>query len=167
MDSENSRSQIWIYPGSFDPITRGHEDIIRRSSAMTLHLVVALLANPEKPECFPVQKRENMLRRVCENIRNVTVLRFDGLLVELAKQTGAGVIVRGIRSSLDFEYEMLMARANKLMFSELETLLLPAAADTGVISASLVRQIATLGGDVSSFVPACVLDDIRSHFSHR
>jgi pantetheine-phosphate adenylyltransferase len=164
MENEQNRAPVWIYPGSFDPITRGHEDIIRRSSILSGHLIVALLVNPEKPECFPVKMREEMLRRVCRDILNVTVLRFDGLLVDLAGQTGACVIVRGIRSSMDLEYEMLMARANRQMSSGLETLFLPAAVNTGVISASLVRQIARLGGDVSGFVPACVLNDIRSHF---
>ncbi len=142
-----------IYPGSFDPVTWGHVDIIRRAAAMTRDLLVAVLVNPDKQGLFPPEKRVALLREACADLPDVSFLIYNGLLVDLAVETGSRLIIRGVRTTADLESESAMAQANARLLPGLETALLPANPQVADISSSLVRQIASLGGDVSPFLP--------------
>ncbi len=154
-----------IFPGSFDPVTLGHMDVIRRGAQLADEIVVAVLVNPDKRSAFTMEERVGMLQAACEGIANVRVVSFTGLLVDLAKQKGAALIIRGVRGLAEFESETAMAQANAALLPGLETVLLPAAAGLSGVSSSLVRQIAAFGGDVSAFVPGSALGAIRVKYS--
>ncbi len=156
-----------IFPGSFDPITLGHMDLIKRAAAFCEQLTVAILINPEKAGTFPLTQRLDMVKSACEGIGKIQVTHFSGLLVDFAREQDAGLIIRGVRTGVDLESETAMAWANAAMLPGLETLFLPAANGLGGVSSSLVRQIAQFGGDVSPFVPPCVVDQIRARFNHK
>lgn len=153
-----------IYPGSFDPVTLGHADLIRRAAAICDILTVAILVNPEKLGTFPLKKRLDMVKSACEGLDNVRVLSYQGLLVDLARELGVRVIIRGIRGAGDLEGEMAMSWANSAMYPGLETVFLPAASGLGGVSSSLVRQIAMFDGDISHFVPAGAAEAVRAHY---
>ena len=154
--------RIGIYPGSFDPATVGHEDMIRRAAQLFDKLIVAVLHNPAKRGAFPVEQRLHMLRKITAELPNVTVARWDGLLVDLVKREGACAVVRGLRQVSDFETEMTMAQANSRLLPGMETVFLMTKPEQGCISSSVVREIASFGGDVSHFVPACIIEDVTA-----
>ena len=151
-----------IYPGSFDPPTNGHLDLIERGSKIFDHLVVAILRNPEKDPLFSVEERVEMLREVAQHCRNVEVDTFGGLLVDYAVRRQARVIIRGIRAISDYEYELTMALMNRKLDPNLETVfMMPAVAYT-FLSSRLVREVCRLGGDVRSLVPPAVEERLRA-----
>ena len=156
--------RIAVYPGSFDPATVGHEDMIRRAAAQFDRLIVAVLHNPSKRGYFPVEQRVRMLEKVAADLPNVTVATWDGLLVDFVKREGACAVVRGLRQVSDFEIEMTMAQANSRLLPGMETIFLMTRPEQGCISSSVVREVASFGGDVSAFVPACILEDVTAHF---
>ncbi len=145
-----------IYPGTFDPITNGHTDIIKRASKLFEHVTVGIAANPSKVPEFPLEKRVELATIVLADIPNVTGCGFDGLLIEFAKKCGIQVIVRGLRAVSDFEYEFQLAGMNRTLIPDIETLFLTPATEYTYISSSLVREIAKLGGPVNKFVAPIV-----------
>ncbi len=153
-----------IYPGSFDPVTVGHADIIRRAARMYDRVIVGVLHNPDKQGAFPVEKRVEMLEKVCRAFPNVQVTSYAGLLADLARETGITTVIRGVRGAADLENEMTMARINRRLNPALETVLLPADAAYQDISASMVRQLASFGADLTPFVPPETLPDILAAF---
>lgn len=151
-----------IYPGSFDPITYGHLDLIERGSKIFDHLIVSVLLNPDKQPLFSVQERVEMLTEVTQQWSNVSVDTFDGLLVDYAVRKQAHVILRGIRAISDYEYELQMALMNRKMDSSLETVfMMPAVAYT-FLSSRLVREVCQLGGNVKGLVPPQVEERLRA-----
>ena len=144
---------IAIYPGSFDPVTNGHLDIIKRSSRMFDKVIVAVLVNSAKTPLFTVEERVAMLRESCKNIPNVEIDSFNGLTVTFAQQKGATVMVRGLRAVPDFENEMQLAHTNFAMMPEIETVFLATAIKWSYLSSTIVREAAHYGQDVSRFVP--------------
>jgi pantetheine-phosphate adenylyltransferase len=151
-------SIIVLYAGTFDPITNGHSDLVRRAARVFDQIVVAVAANPTKQPLFTLTERVELVHAVLANEPRVKVVGFDNLLVDCARQHGAGVILRGLRAVSDFEYEFQMAGMNRSLDPEIETVFMtPSERDT-YISATLVKEIAKLGGDVASFVHARVKD---------
>ena len=153
-----------MYPGSFDPVTRGHLDIITRASALCDELIVAVLHNPDKRGAIPVKARVRLLERACAHLPNVRVVARSGLTVECAKEFGAECLVRGVRPLGDFETEYSMAQMNR-MLGGVETLLMTTSETCASISSSIVRQIAAFGGDIDSLVPEGLAQDIRAALS--
>jgi len=147
-----------VYPGTFDPITRGHEDIARRAAGLFSEVVVAVAQSPGKEPFFDVAERVEMAASVLADCPNVTVTGFSGLLMHFVQAQGAHVVIRGLRAVSDFEYEFQLAGMNRKLFPELETVFLTPAEQYMFISASLVREVALLGGDVSQFVSPLVED---------
>ena len=145
-----------IYPGSFDPPTNGHLDLIHRGSRVFDQLIVAILRNPDKTPLFSVGDRKRMLEDLTANIKNVNVETFDGLTVEFAEKVNAGAMLRGIRALSDYEYELQIAMMNRKLSPELETVFMMPAEQYSYLSSRLVREAAKLGGDVSSLVPELV-----------
>ena len=149
-------TRIALYPGSFDPPTRGHEDLIRRAALLADRLVVAVVVNPGKQPMFPAAERAALLAETVADLPNVTIGRFEGLVVEYARTVGATILVRGVRSVGDFDSEQQMAQMNRHLHPGLDTVFLAPAPGLGHISSTLVREIARLGGDVSGLVPPVV-----------
>ncbi len=147
-----------IYPGTFDPITNGHIDLVARASKLFDRVIVAIAINPSKKPAFTLEERVALAKQTLAGIDNVEVCGFEGLLVDVAQQKGAKVILRGLRAVSDFEYEFQLAGMNRKMQPDVETMFLTPAEQYTYISSSLVREIATLGGDVSEFVAPCVKD---------
>lgn len=145
-----------IYPGTFDPITNGHIDVVRRASKLFERVIVGVAINPGKAPTFSLEQRVALAQESLQDIKEVEVCGFKGLLVDFAKEKNAKVILRGLRAVSDFEHEFQLASMNRRMEPEVETLFLTPAEQYTFISSSLVREIAILGGDVSEFVPACV-----------
>ena len=141
-----------IYPGSFDPITNGHMDIIERSSKMVDELIIGVLINHSKSPLFTIEERTDMIRKVTEHLGNVSVKAFDGLLIDFAKNCGASVIVRGLRAVTDFEYELQMAQTNRVLAPNVDTVFLTTNLKYSYLSSSIVKEIAGFGGDISEFV---------------
>ena len=152
---------VAIYPGSFDPLTNGHVDIIQRGSRMFDRIIVAILLNIEKAPLFTVAERVAIARDVFREWPNVEVDTFDGLLVEYARRRKASVIVRGLRAVSDFEYEMQMALMNRRLNSEVETVFMMPAEPYTYVSSRLVKEVVALGGSVKGLVPASVEDRLR------
>lgn len=150
-----------IYPGSFDPVTLGHMDIIRRSSNIVDELIVGVLNNNAKTPLFSVEERVRILEEVTKDLPNVKVMAFDGLLVEFAKQIGAKVIVRGLRAITDFEYELQMSQTNHKLEPEIETMFLTTSLEYSFLSSTTVKEVAAFGGDITQFVPELVVDKIE------
>lgn len=148
---------VALYPGTFDPITNGHTDLIRRASCLFDRIVVAIAANPEKAPLFSLEERLSLAREALADDNGVSVEGFDDLLINCVRRHGARVILRGLRAVSDFEYEFQMAGMNKRLGPEIETAFLPASERDTFISASLVKEIASLGGDVSEFVDPHVI----------
>ena len=157
-------TRIAIYPGSFDPPTRGHEDLIRRSLALCDRLVVAVAINVAKQPLFTADERLGMLRAACGNDSRITFETFEGLLAEYAKRMGATMVVRGLRAVSDFEYEFQMALMNRQLYPALETVFLVPALDLTYLSSSLVREVARFGGDVGSLVHPAVAAALARRF---
>jgi len=154
--------KIAICPGSFDPVTHGHLDIVRRASKLFDRVIVVVMSNMAKSPLFTQVERMNLLQRAIndEGIDGVMVDCYDGLLADYAAQRQADAIVKGLRAMSDFEYEFQMALTNRKLNPQVETVFLTTTADHMYLSSSLVKQVARLGGDISDFVPACILPDI-------
>lgn len=152
-----------IYPGSFDPITKGHTDLVRRASRLFGRVIVAVVATPNKPTVFSLDERLAMATTALRGKETVNVERFDGLLVDFAQQHGAKAIIRGLRAVSDFDYEFQLAGMNRKLAPDIETLFLTPAEQYSYISSSLVREIAALGGDVSAFVDDNVVAELKRH----
>ena len=145
-----------IYPGSFDPVTYGHLDIIKRSSALVDELIVGVLYNNAKSPLFSIEERVKMLEEITKDMPNVTIVPFEGLLVDFARETGANIIIRGLRAVTDFEYELQMSQTNHKLEPNVETVFLTTSLDFSYLSSSIVKEVATFGGDISQFVPDLV-----------
>jgi pantetheine-phosphate adenylyltransferase len=154
-----------IYPGSFDPPTRGHEDLIRRSLLLADRLIVAVAVNAAKQPLFTPEERLAMLRAASGGDPRIEFVSFEGLLAEFAQRAGASVVVRGLRAVSDFEYEFQMALMNRQLHPALETVFLVPALDLTYLSSSLVREVARFGGDVSSLVHPVVAKALRDRFA--
>ena len=153
-----------IYPGTFDPVTDGHLDIITRAARIYDQIIVAVAMNEDKSPLFTVDERVALTRQVTANIANVKVIGFDTLLVDCAKQQGADVVLRGLRAVSDFEYEFQLAGMNRRLSPDLETVFLTPAEQYEFISSSMIREIAKLNGDVSEFVPDVVKQKLLEKF---
>ncbi len=152
-----------LYPGTFDPITNGHHDLVRRAASLFDHVIVAIAANPNKAPLFSLEERVDLARRVLRDLSNVEVLGYSGLTVDFARQHKAGVVVRGLRAISDFEFEFQLANMNRHVAREIETVFLTPQEQFTFISSSLVREIAILGGDVHEFVDPLVETELKKH----
>jgi pantetheine-phosphate adenylyltransferase len=158
--------RVAIYPGSFDPVTLGHWDLIKRAEKLVDHLVVAVLHNPAKTCAFSVAERVDFLRELMAGVPNVEITTFHGLLVDFAKQKGAHFIVRGVRAFSDFEYEFQMALMNRKLAPDLETVFLMPKEENSVVSSRIVREVGAMGGDISGLVPELLLERIASRLKN-
>jgi pantetheine-phosphate adenylyltransferase len=161
--TENDKSRLAIYPGSFDPLTRGHEDIVRRALGFAERVIVAVAhrRTQQKSGLFTINERVDIIREVFKDEPRVEAAEFDGLLVEYARNRNAPLIIRGLRAVSDFEYEFQMALMNRQLWPNIETIFLAPDTQYSFLSASLVREIASLGGDVSEFVSPGVLERLK------
>jgi pantetheine-phosphate adenylyltransferase len=159
-----TNARVAIYPGTFDPITNGHVDLVTRAAPLFDRMVVAIAESPAKGPAMPLAQRISLAREALAGVRNVEVRGFDTLLATFVREIGAGVIVRGLRAVSDFEYEFQLASMNRHLIPEVETLFLTPAEQYSFISSSLVREIARLGGDVSGFVHPSVQSALRSQW---
>ena len=154
----------WIYAGSFDPVTIGHMDIIKRAIRLNDEVIVAVLVNSDKKAMFTFDERIDMLTKATKDIEGVNIISFEGLLMDFAKKSGADALVRGLRTVSDFDYEFRMAALNKCLNSDVETVFIMADTKYSYISSSSVKEIGLLGGDVSSMVPGCIKNEIYKKF---
>jgi len=145
-----------MYPGTFDPITLGHEDLVRRASRIFDRVVVSIAANPSKEPMFSLEERVELARASMEDLDNIEVLGYEGLTVDFAREHGLGVIMRGLRAVSDFEYEFQLANMNRHLADDVETAFLTPNENYNFISSSLVREICSMGGDISEFVSPVV-----------
>lgn len=152
-----------MYPGTFDPITNGHHDLVRRAAGLFDRVIVAIASNPNKSPMFPLEARIDLARRVLHDVPNVEVLGYSGLTVEFARQHNVGVVVRGLRAVSDFEFEFQLANMSRHLAREIETVFLTPQEQFTFISSSLVREIAVLGGDVREFVDPIVEAELKKH----
>ena len=153
-----------IYPGSFDPVTFGHLDIIERSAGIVDELIVAVLINSAKKSLFSVSERVKMLSELLEGHDNIKIESFDGLLVDYARSKEASIIVRGLRAVTDFEYELQIAQMNRTIYSEIDTIFLTTSLEYAYLSSSIVKEVASYGGDISHFVPENIIPKIYEKF---
>lgn len=153
-----------IYPGSFDPVTYGHIDVLERASLLFDELIVAVAVNQSKNPLFAIEERVALLKEVSQKYPNIRVVRFDGLLVDLVRQEKAVAVVRGLRAVSDFEFEFQMALMNRKLEASFETIFLTPKEDYTYLSSRIVKEVARLGGDVSSFVPPNAQAALRSRF---
>ena len=156
--------RVAIYPGTFDPITLGHEDLVRRASKLFDKLILAIAESPAKRPLFDLAERVSLAREILGDIKNVEIVGFNTLLMNFVHDRGAKVILRGLRAASDFEYEFQMAGMNRSVYPEVETLFLTPGEQHMFISSTMVREIARLGGDVSKFVQPCVEKRLRANF---
>ena len=154
-----------VYPGSFDPVTLGHLDIIQRSSCLADHLIVGVLNNTTKTPLFSVDERVNMLREVTRELGNVEVMSFSGLLVDFAREQNVQVIIRGLRAVTDFEYELAMSQTNRVANPDVDTIFLNTSLKYAYLSSSIVKEMAMYGGDISKFVPAQIIDRVYERYN--
>ena len=154
-----------LYPGSFDPLTLGHLDLIERSARLFDGVVVAVLQNPNKSAAFSLEQRLGQIRQATAHLEGITVGSFDGLTVDYAKACGAGVILRGLRALSDFEFELQIAHTNKSLAPQVETLFLATAVHHSFLSSSVVKEVARFGGDVRHMVPPGVASDLARLFN--
>ena len=150
-----------VYPGSFDPVTFGHLDIIRRSCAFADEVIVGVLNNKAKSPLFSVEERVKMLREVTKELTKVKVIPFEGLLVEFAKQNQANIVVRGLRAITDFEYELQIAQTNHKLEPQIETMFLTTRLEYSYLSSTIVKEVAAFGGDIPQFVPEAVIEMMK------
>ena len=158
---------IAVYPGTFDPFTRGHEDLVRRAARLFAHVVVGIAESHSKRPIFPLAERVEMAQFLCRDMPNVKIVGFDGLLMDFLRERNARVIMRGLRAVSDFEYEFQMAGMNRSLHPDIETLFLTPGEQYMFISATMVREIASLGGDVSKFVHPLVAEKLAEKFQKR
>ncbi|MBE5953025.1 MAG: pantetheine-phosphate adenylyltransferase [Lachnospiraceae bacterium] len=149
-----------IYPGSFDPVTLGHLDIIKRSAAIFDHVVIGVLNNTAKKPLFSLEERVNMLKDAVSDLDNVSVESFEGLLVDFVKQKNTNVIIRGLRALTDFDLEMQMAQSNRMVASDVDTVFLSTSLQYSYLSSSIVKEYARYGVDLKEFVPECVISKL-------
>ncbi len=153
-----------IYPGSFDPVTFGHIDMIERSAKIVDELVVAVLNNSAKNPLFSVEERVSMLKDIASHVPNVKIQFFDGLLIDYAKKIGATIIIRGLRAVPDFEYELQIAQTNRIVSSEIDTVFLTTSLEYAYLSSTIVKEVASYGGDISHFVPEQLIPQIYEKY---
>lgn len=153
---------VAVYPGTFDPVTNGHSDLVQRASKLFDLVIVAIAENPAKTPLFELDQRVLMASKVLSGVKNVEVCGFSDLLVDFVRQKNANVILRGLRAVSDFEFEMQLASMNRRLDNSIETVFLTPAEETSFISASLVKEVALHGGDVSQFVHETVVDELRA-----
>ncbi|MBX3230355.1 MAG: pantetheine-phosphate adenylyltransferase [Labilithrix sp.] len=158
-------ARIAVYAGSFDPATLGHLDLIERAATLFENVIVAIGVHPTKHPLFTHAERVDLLKQITSHLPNVAIDSFDGLLIQYCAKKGAGVIVRGLRVTTDFEYELQIAHANADLEPRIDTVFLPTRTRHGFVSASLVREIASHGGDVSRYAPAVVCDALARKYS--
>ncbi len=156
-----------IYPGSFDPVTYGHLDIIKRSADIVDELVVGVLYNKAKIPLFSVEERVKMLGEATKELGNVKIVPFEGLLIEFAKQMDANVIIRGLRAITDFEYELQMAQTNRKLNPEVETLFMTTSLEYSYLSSTTVKEVASFDGDISQFVPEFVAEKVTDKIKEK
>jgi len=154
-----------VYPGTFDPVTNGHVDVAHRASRMFHRVIMSVAENPGKQPFFSIDERVHLAEAAFSDVANIEVRSFRTLLVDYAREQGAGVILRGLRAVSDFEFEVQLAGMNRQLQPEVETLFIAAAQQYGFVSSSLVREIASLGGDISEFVPPAVKQALDRRFS--
>jgi pantetheine-phosphate adenylyltransferase len=159
--------RIAVCPGSFDPVTRGHLDIISRGAKVFDKVIVAILTNSKKTPLFTTEERTHLLREVTKGISNVEVDHFDGLLIDYIKSKNANVIIKGLRAVSDFEYEMQMASINRLLEDEIETFFMMTNNQYSFLSSSIVKEVARYHADVSSLVPPIVEEELKRKFQTR
>lgn len=157
----------FICPGTFDPITNGHIDVISRASRLVDHLIVLVMDNEKKQTVLTLEERYDLVTRALDGMKNVSVDRHAGLLVDYAKTHGVTAVVKGIRNEVDYAYEYVMAEANRAMEPTLDTLFLPASGRLAYMSSSIVRSIAWFGGDITELVPPCAVDLIKRRYTKR
>jgi len=155
-----------LYPGTFDPPTNGHVDLIQRGAKIFDHLTVAILINPVKNPLFSVEERVEMLKEATSGIANVAIATFDGLMVEFARRQGATAVLRGIRAISDYEYEFQMALMNRRLAPEIETVFLQPAGRYSFVSSRMVKEVLTAGGDITGLVPPNVLKRLRARIKN-
>lgn len=153
-----------IYPGSFDPPTFGHLDMVERSSKMVDELIVAVLRNNAKKPLFSIDERVSMMEEITDHLPNVRVMSFDGLTVEFARKMNAGLIVRGLRAVTDFEYELQIAQTNRIVNPEIDTMFLTTSLQYAYLSSTIVKEVSSYGGDISKFVPAPVMQKVYEKY---
>ena len=156
-----------IYPGSFDPITFGHLDIIKRASKLCDELIIGVLNNKQKNPLFSIDERVNMIKELTENLGNVKVESFEGLLVDFAKKKDAQVIIRGLRAVTDFENEIQLAQSNRVQYPGLETLFMTTSLKYSYLSSTVAKEFASYGGDISLFVPPQIIPLIEAKFKDK
>ncbi len=156
-----------VYPGSFDPVTYGHLDIIRRSRSLADELIVGVLNNKAKTPLFSVEERVKILEEMTKNMPGVKIVPFEGLLIDFAKEMSAGIVVRGLRAVTDFEYELQMAQTNNKLSPELETVFLTTSLEYSYLSSTIVKEVAAFGGDISQFVPETIERRIQEKIMKR
>ncbi|MGD0902560.1 MAG: pantetheine-phosphate adenylyltransferase [Terracidiphilus sp.] len=154
-----------LYPGTFDPPTNGHVDLIQRGARLFDHLTVAILSNPEKNPLFTVEERVEMLKEVTGSLANVSIATFEGLMVEFARRQGASAVLRGIRAISDYEYEFQMALMNRRLAPEIETVFLQPAGRYSFVSSRMLKEVFSFGGDVTGLVPPNVLKRLRGRIN--
>lgn len=153
-----------VYPGSFDPMTLGHLDIIRRAAPMFDELTVAVLNNTQKTPLFSVEERVNMLKEVTKEIPNVKIDSFSGLLIDYAKSLNATIVVRGLRAITDFEYELQFAQTNRKLAPKIDTIFLFTSLEYAYLSSTTVKEVASFGGDILEFVPPAIAKEIYKKY---
>lgn len=159
--------KIGIYPGSFDPITIGHYDVIKRSAKLVDKLIIGVLDNRAKSSLFSAEERVELIKTVIKEIPNVEVDSFIGLLVDYAEQKKADVIVRGLRAITDFEYELQMAQTNYKMNKNIDTIFLTTSVEYSYLSSSVVKEVGEFGGPIEKFIPECIVDVVKDKFERK
>ena len=154
-----------LYPGSFDPVTNGHIDVIRRASALFDRVVVAVAHNSEKNALFTTAERIELIKKACPELTNIEVSTFDGLMVDSLKKFEASAVIRGLRAVSDFEYEFQMALMNRELNADCETLFMMPSPEYSFVSSRLIKEIAKCGGSIDKFVPPCVEEAMRQKFA--
>ena len=150
-----------VYPGSFDPVTYGHLDVIKRASVLVDEIIIGVLHNYRKSPLFSVEERVNILKEVTKDIPNITIKAFEGLSVDFVRECGAQVIVRGLRAITDFEYELQMAQTNRILEPQIDTMFLTTSLEYAYLSSTTVKEVALFGEDISKFVPPYVAEQIH------
>lgn len=153
--------RIAIYPGSFDPITKGHLDVLKRAAGIFDKVIISVLVNNSKKSFLPIEDRLRLIQESCQDIDNVEVDSFDGLTIDYAKKKGANVLIRGLRAVSDFEYEMQLSQTNHALNPDINTVFLITKPKYNFISSSTVKEIASMGGDISKFVPPPVAEYLK------
>ena len=162
---DRQRMTVAVYPGSFDPVTLGHYDIIERTSKIMDKVIIGVLQNKSKTPLFSSEERVNMLKEVTASLKNVEVRGFDGLLIDFAKSCNATVVVRGLRAVTDFEYELQLAQTNRVIAPDIDTLFLNTNLKYSYLSSSVVKEIAEFGGDISMFLHPQIADKVKAKFA--